>query len=67
MNPASYTSVGVSAAVLTPVIMWLTTWPIHSPTEAQAGALSALIIALIGGIHTIIQGTSAKPEEPKKP
>ncbi len=55
MNPAQYTSVGVSAAVLTPVIMWLCTWPIQPPNDAQAGGIAALIIAAVGGIHALVR------------
>ncbi len=55
MTPSQYVPVGVTASVLTPVILWLTTWPIQPPTEAQAGAIAALLIAAIGGVHSLIQ------------
>ncbi len=61
MNPAEYTSVGVSAAVLAPVITWLCTWPIQPPNDAQAGGMAALIIAAIGGIHSIVQSYRQRP------
>jgi hypothetical protein len=52
MNPSQYTSVGVTAAVLTPVIMWLFHWPLTAPTEAQAGGIAALLIGAAGAIHS---------------
>ena len=55
MNPSQYTSIGVSAAVLTPVIMWLFTWPIHAPTDAQAGGIAAILIAIAGGTHAAVR------------
>jgi len=66
MNPSQYTSVGVSAAVLAPVIMWLFTWPIHTPTDAQAGAIAALLIAAVGGIHGTINAYLAYRADKKE-
>jgi hypothetical protein len=53
MKPAEYVSIGVTAAMLTPVITWLTTWPIQAPYDAQAAAISAVLIAAIGGIDAM--------------
>ena len=60
MNPTQYTSVGVTAAVLTPVIMWLFHWPLTAPTEAQAGGIAALLIAAAGAIHSGINSWLAR-------
>ena len=65
MNPSQYTSVGVSAAVLTPVIMWLFERPFAPPTEAQASAVAALIIAAIGGLHALVGAYLAGRDAPK--
>jgi hypothetical protein len=60
MNPSQYTSVGVTAAVLTPLIMWLFRWPLTAPTEAQAGGIAALLIAAAGAIHSGINAWLAR-------
>ncbi len=55
MSPANYTPVGMTAATLVPVILWVTHWPIQPPTEAQAAALAALLIAAGGAIHAAVR------------
>lgn len=54
-TPAQYTAVGLSAANLVPVIMWLSKWPLQPLNEAQAGAIAGLLLAAGGLIHAIIQ------------
>ncbi len=56
MNPLAAYPLAVTAAVLVPVIMWLTTWPLQPPTDAQAGALAALIMAVVGDLHVWLGG-----------
>ena len=56
MNPLAPYPMAITAAVLVPVIMWLTTWPIHPPTEAQAASLAVLILAVIGALHAWLGG-----------
>jgi hypothetical protein len=51
VNPLAVYPMAVTAASLVPVIMWITTWPLAAPTEAQAGAIAVLIMALGGCIH----------------
>jgi len=67
LNPSQYTSVGVTAAILTPVIMWLFQRPFAAPTEAQASAIAALLIAAGGGIHSLIQAYLAHKAEKNAP
>jgi putative flippase GtrA len=57
-TPAQYTAVGVSAANLVPVIIWLSVWPLQPPDEAQAASIAALILAAGGLIHSVIQSYS---------
>ena len=45
MNPSRYTSVGVTAAVLTPMIMWLFDCPLTARTAAQASGMASLPLA----------------------
>jgi len=56
MNPIAAYPLAITAAVLVPVIMWLTTWPLHPPTEAQAADLAVLIIAIVGDLHAWLGG-----------
>ena len=57
---SQYTSVGVTAAVLTPIVMWLFHWPLTAPTEAQGGGIAAPLIAAAGTIHSGINALLAR-------
>jgi hypothetical protein len=60
MNPSRYTSVGVTAAVLTPMIMWLFDCPLTARTAAQASGMASLPLAAAGAIHSEIRASLAR-------
>lgn len=53
MSPSQYVSVGVTTAMLIPVITWLTHWPIQPPSNDQVAAVAGLLIAAGGAIHAM--------------
>ena len=54
MNPSTYSATGSGVALLAQVIVWATTWPVHTPTMEQASALAALSLALFASVHGML-------------